>query len=48
MKRIATGTWCPAWVPESTKLLASILLVCSMAQSATGSSTRQHDMTGDF
>ncbi|CAL5872779.1 uncharacterized protein PFLUO_LOCUS7048 [Penicillium psychrofluorescens] len=36
LKRSATGTWLPAWVPESTLTLSFLLLICSIVQSATG------------
>ncbi|RJE26873.1 Sugar and other transporter [Aspergillus sclerotialis] len=35
LQRTATGTWMPAWVPESTLTLSILLLICSMVQSAT-------------
>ncbi|KAI1847144.1 hypothetical protein JX265_011820 [Neoarthrinium moseri] len=35
MKRSATGTWIPAWVPESTTTLAGLLMVCSVVNSCT-------------
>jgi len=35
LKRSPTGTWLPAWVPESTNTLAVLLVLCSMVQSAT-------------
>ncbi|ROW07204.1 hypothetical protein VMCG_03945 [Cytospora schulzeri] len=31
-----TGTWMPAWVPESTVTLSVLLILCSVVQSATG------------
>lgn len=31
-----TGTWMPAWVPESTAILSVLLMICSVVQSATG------------
>jgi hypothetical protein len=34
LKRSPTGTWMPAWVPESTTILAMLLMICSMVQSA--------------
>ncbi|OAA62434.1 General substrate transporter [Niveomyces insectorum RCEF 264] len=34
--KTTTGTWMPAWVPESSVTLAVLLLFCSMVQSATG------------
>ncbi|OKL63982.1 hypothetical protein UA08_00454 [Talaromyces atroroseus] len=36
LKHSPTGTWMPAWVPESTAILSVLLTVCSMVQSATG------------
>ncbi|EED17854.1 hexose carrier protein, putative [Talaromyces stipitatus ATCC 10500] len=36
LKRSPTGTWMPAWVPESTTTVAALLMICSMVQSATG------------
>ncbi|OJJ45259.1 hypothetical protein ASPZODRAFT_119430 [Penicilliopsis zonata CBS 506.65] len=36
LKKTPTGTWMPAWVPETTVPLACLLLVCSMVQSSTG------------
>ncbi|KAI1088870.1 putative hexose carrier protein [Rostrohypoxylon terebratum] len=36
LKRTPTGTWLPAWVPESTLTLSFLLLFCSTVQSATG------------
>ncbi|CAK3973415.1 hexose carrier [Lecanosticta acicola] len=36
LQRTATGTWMPAWVPESTVTLSVLLLICSMVQSCTG------------
>ena len=35
MHKSVTGTWMPAWVPESTKTLAVLLIICSMVQSTT-------------
>lgn len=29
-----TGTWMPAWVPESTLTLSVLLILCSVVQSA--------------
>jgi hypothetical protein len=34
LKKTPTGTWMPAWVPESTLTLSWLLMVCSMVQSA--------------
>ncbi|KAI1249684.1 hypothetical protein MGN70_009297 [Eutypa lata] len=31
-----TGTWLPAWVPESTFTLSILLMLCSVIQSTTG------------
>ncbi|CRG87437.1 D-xylose-proton symporter-like 3, chloroplastic [Talaromyces islandicus] len=36
MKKPPTGTWMPAWVPESTVVLSCLLMICAMVQSATG------------
>ncbi|KAI1385596.1 putative hexose carrier protein [Hypoxylon trugodes] len=36
LQRTFTGTWLPAWVPESTVALAFLLMFCSTVQSATG------------
>ncbi|KIW74547.1 hypothetical protein Z517_11317 [Fonsecaea pedrosoi CBS 271.37] len=36
LQKTATGTWLPAWVPESTVTLSIFLIFCSMVQSATG------------
>ncbi|KAL6898627.1 general substrate transporter [Trichoderma evansii] len=36
LRKSPTGTWIPAWVPESTTTVSVLLLVCSMVQSATG------------
>ncbi|KAH8702075.1 putative hexose carrier protein [Talaromyces proteolyticus] len=36
MKKTSTGTWMPAWVPESTLVLSFLLMICAMVQSATG------------
>ncbi|PSR74860.1 general substrate transporter [Coniella lustricola] len=36
LQRSPTGTWLPAWVPESTGLLSTLLMLCSVVQSATG------------
>ncbi|KAI1412008.1 putative hexose carrier protein [Hypoxylon sp. FL1857] len=36
LKRTPTGTWLPAWVPESTLTLSFLLVFCSIVQSATG------------
>lgn len=35
LRRSKTGTWMPAWVPESTGFLSFLLLACSMAQTGT-------------
>ena len=29
-----TGTWLPAWVPETSLILAIVLLFCAMVESA--------------
>ncbi|KAI0107410.1 putative hexose carrier protein [Hypoxylon sp. NC0597] len=36
LKRTPTGTWLPAWVPESTLMVSVLLMFCSIVQSATG------------
>ncbi|KAJ9601937.1 hypothetical protein H2200_013496 [Cladophialophora chaetospira] len=36
LQKTPTGTWLPAWVPESTMTLSVLLILCSMVQSATG------------
>ena len=36
MKKTPTGTWLPAWVPESSLTLSVLLVLCAMVQSATG------------
>ncbi|TQV95137.1 hypothetical protein V2A60_009798 [Cordyceps javanica] len=36
LRAVPTGTWMPAWVPESTGLLSVLLLLCSIVQSTTG------------
>ncbi|KAL7793785.1 general substrate transporter [Trichoderma ceciliae] len=36
LRKSPTGTWIPAWVPESTTTVSVLLLICSMVQSATG------------
>ncbi|ORX97015.1 putative hexose carrier protein [Clohesyomyces aquaticus] len=36
LKQTFTGTWLPAWVPESTLTLSFLLIICSIVQSATG------------
>ncbi|KAG0650172.1 Lactose permease [Hyphodiscus hymeniophilus] len=36
LKKTQTGTWLPAWVPESTITLSVLLMLCAMVQSATG------------
>jgi hypothetical protein len=36
LRKTPTGTWLPAWVPESSTTLAVLLLICSTVQSATG------------
>ncbi|KAH8664190.1 general substrate transporter [Xylariales sp. PMI_506] len=35
MKSTPTGTWIPTWVPESTKTLSFLLMICSAVNSAT-------------
>lgn len=36
MLKTQTGTWLPAWVPQSTLTLSFLLMFCSIVQSATG------------
>ncbi|KAJ5919398.1 hypothetical protein N7466_010341 [Penicillium verhagenii] len=36
LQKTGTGTWLPAWVPESTSTLCVLLMICSIVQSATG------------
>ncbi|UJO13892.1 MFS-type transporter oryC [Fulvia fulva] len=36
LRKSATGTWLPAWVPDSTFVLSFLLIICSLVQSATG------------
>ncbi|KAH9905811.1 putative hexose carrier protein [Xylariomycetidae sp. FL2044] len=36
LRKSPTGTWLPAWVPESSMIVSMLLLLCSIAQSATG------------
>ncbi|OTB00599.1 hypothetical protein M426DRAFT_75679 [Hypoxylon sp. CI-4A] len=36
LKRTPTGTWLPAYVPESTLVLSFLLMFCSIVQSSTG------------
>ena len=36
LRKTPTGTWLPAYVPDSTLWLSVLLLCCSMVQSATG------------
>ncbi|XXH01540.1 hypothetical protein Hte_007900 [Hypoxylon texense] len=36
MLKTPTGTWLPAWVPQSTFTLSFLLMFCSIVQSATG------------
>lgn len=36
LRKSATGTWLPAWVPESTFTLSFLLMICSIVQSTTG------------
>ncbi|KAJ9501774.1 hypothetical protein H2202_002736 [Exophiala xenobiotica] len=35
LKKSPTHTWMPAWVPESTRILAVLLILCSIVQSTT-------------
>ncbi|KAK3671341.1 hypothetical protein LTR78_008801 [Recurvomyces mirabilis] len=35
LRKSATGTWLPAWVPDSSATLSVLLILCSMVQSAT-------------
>ena len=34
LKRVTTGTWLPAWVPQTTMPLSILLMACSIVQSA--------------
>lgn len=36
MHKTETGTWMPAWVPESSFVLSFLLVLCSIVQSTTG------------
>ena len=36
LQKSPTGTWMPAWVPQSTLALSFLLMICSMVQSCTG------------
>ncbi|KAK6080092.1 hypothetical protein SCUP234_05448 [Seiridium cupressi] len=36
LKKSPTGTWLPAWVPESTVILSCLLMICSVVNSTTG------------
>ncbi|EME86493.1 uncharacterized protein MYCFIDRAFT_132754 [Pseudocercospora fijiensis CIRAD86] len=36
LRKTPTGTWMPAWVPESTFILSFLLIICSIVQSSTG------------
>ncbi|KAJ6440658.1 sugar transporter [Purpureocillium lavendulum] len=36
LRKTPTGTWLPAWVPESTATISVLLMACSIIQSATG------------
>ncbi|TPX14581.1 uncharacterized protein E0L32_005273 [Thyridium curvatum] len=36
LRKTGTGTWLPAWVPESSGTLAILLMLCSVVQSLTG------------
>ncbi|KAK5124189.1 hypothetical protein LTR85_001892 [Meristemomyces frigidus] len=36
LRKTPTGTWLPAWVPESTFTLSFLLIICSIVQSSTG------------
>ncbi|KAK4243565.1 general substrate transporter [Corynascus novoguineensis] len=35
LRKTRTGTWLPAWVPESTWILSFLLIICSFVQSCT-------------
>ncbi|EFQ35398.1 uncharacterized protein GLRG_10542 [Colletotrichum graminicola M1.001] len=35
LRKTQTGTWLPAWVPESTLVLSLLLILCSFVQSCT-------------
>ncbi|KAF2448732.1 putative sugar transporter [Karstenula rhodostoma CBS 690.94] len=36
LQKSLTGTWLPAWVPNSTTTVAVLLMLCSIVQSTTG------------
>ncbi|CAJ2509069.1 Uu.00g140950.m01.CDS01 [Anthostomella pinea] len=36
LQKTQTGTWLPAWVPQSTVTVSVLLVLCSIVQSATG------------
>ncbi|TVY49341.1 Lactose permease [Lachnellula occidentalis] len=36
LAKAQTGTWMPAWVPESTIVLSFLLMICAAVQSSTG------------
>lgn len=40
LRKTFTGTWMPAWVPESTNLLSVLLIFCSMVQSTVSSESQ--------
>lgn len=33
LRKSPTGTWLPAWVPESTVVLSCLLMICSIVNS---------------
>ncbi|KAI4597263.1 hypothetical protein KJ359_004776 [Pestalotiopsis sp. 9143b] len=35
LRKSPTGTWLPAWVPESTVVLSCLLMICSIVNSTT-------------
>lgn len=37
LQKSPSGTWMPAWVPESTTTLSMLLILCSIVQSAVSS-----------
>ncbi|KAK0353842.1 hypothetical protein LTR91_009230 [Friedmanniomyces endolithicus] len=51
LQKTPTGTWLPAWVPESTVTLSVLLILCSTVQScynAFATSTLTHRKTGGY
>jgi hypothetical protein len=41
LTKVKTGTWLPAYVPNNSGVLAALLLLAAMAQSATGEGRRE-------